>query len=118
MKEGAAAVLVRHDIDRPAWASSASSESGSLELLLSLDASVGAAILRPETVLGFQLPDLFASAERSPVEELVSQALASGFLAATMRARAQDAAAKGAGAVECARARGRVQDSECPKGSY
>ena len=40
------AVLVRHDVDRPAWASSASSESGSLELLLTLDALVGAAILR------------------------------------------------------------------------
>jgi len=39
-------VLVRHDVDRPAWASSASSESGSLELLLTLDALVGAAILR------------------------------------------------------------------------
>ena len=47
---------------------------------------LGAAILRPETVLGLELPDLFASSERSPVEELVSQALASGFLAATMRA--------------------------------
>ena len=46
MKEAAAAVLVRHDVDRPAWASSASSESGSLELLLTLDALVGAAILR------------------------------------------------------------------------
>ena len=39
-------MLVRHDVDRPAWASSASSESGSLELLLTLDALVGAAILR------------------------------------------------------------------------
>ena len=37
MKEAAAAVLVRHDVDRPARASSASSESGSLELILSLD---------------------------------------------------------------------------------
>ena len=46
MKEAAAAVLVRHDVDRPARASSASSESGSLELLLTLDALVGAAILR------------------------------------------------------------------------
>ena len=46
MKEAAAAVLVRHDIDRPAWVGSASSKSGSLELLQTLDALVGAAILR------------------------------------------------------------------------
>ena len=46
MKEAAAAVLVRHDVDRPARASSASSKSGSLELLQTLDALVGAAILR------------------------------------------------------------------------
>ena len=46
MKEAAAAVLVRHDIDRPARASSASSKGGSLELLQTLDALVGAAILR------------------------------------------------------------------------
>ena len=45
MKEAAAAVLVRHDIDRPARASSASSKSGSLELLQTLDALVGATIL-------------------------------------------------------------------------
>ena len=46
MKEAAAAVLVRQDVDRPAWAGSASSKSGSLELLQTLDALVGAAILR------------------------------------------------------------------------
>ena len=46
MKEAAAAVLVRHDVDRPARASSVSSESGSLELLLTLHALVGATILR------------------------------------------------------------------------
>ena len=46
MKEPPAAVLVRHDVDRLGRASSASSESGSLELLLTLDALVGAAILR------------------------------------------------------------------------
>ena len=45
MKEAAAAVLVRHDVDRPARASSASSKSGSLELLQTLDTLVGAAIL-------------------------------------------------------------------------
>ena len=45
MKEAAAAVLVRHDVDRPARASSASSKSGSLELLQTLDALVGATIL-------------------------------------------------------------------------
>ena len=55
MKEAAAAVLVRHDVDRPAWASSASSESGSLELLLSLDASVGAAIGGARTGAATQL---------------------------------------------------------------
>ena len=49
MKEAAAAVLVRHDVDRPAWASSASSESGSLELLLSLHALVGATICGART---------------------------------------------------------------------
>ena len=46
MKEPPAAVLVRHDVDRLGQASSVSSESGSLELLLTLDALVGAAILR------------------------------------------------------------------------
>ena len=39
-------MLVRHGIDRLGRASSASSESRSLELLLSLDALVGATILR------------------------------------------------------------------------
>ena len=39
-------MLVRHDVDRLGRASSASSESRSLELLLSLDALVGATILR------------------------------------------------------------------------
>ena len=39
-------MLVRHDVDRPVWAGSASSKSGSLELLQTLDALVGAAILR------------------------------------------------------------------------
>ena len=38
MKEPPAALLLRHEIDRPACASSASSESGSLELLLILHA--------------------------------------------------------------------------------
>ena len=46
MKEPPAAALVRHGIDRLGRASSASSESRSLELLLSLDALVGATILR------------------------------------------------------------------------
>ena len=55
MKEAAAAVLVRHDVDRPAWASSASSESGSLELLLSLDALVGAATCGAQTDAAAQL---------------------------------------------------------------
>ena len=49
MKEAAAAVLVRHDVDRPARASSASSESGSLELLLSVHALVGATICGTQT---------------------------------------------------------------------
>ena len=39
-------MLVRHDVDRLGQASSASSESGSLELLLTLHALFGAAILR------------------------------------------------------------------------
>ena len=42
-------MLVRHDVDRPAWASSASSESGSLELLLTLYALVGATICGART---------------------------------------------------------------------
>ena len=46
IKEPAVAVLIRHEVDRPAWASSASSESRSLELLQTLHALVGAAILR------------------------------------------------------------------------
>ena len=37
-------MLVRHEVDRPAWARSASSESGSLELLMTLHALVGATI--------------------------------------------------------------------------
>ena len=49
MKEAAAAVLVRHDVDRPARASSVSSESGSLELLLTLHASVGATTCGAQT---------------------------------------------------------------------
>jgi hypothetical protein len=49
MKEAAVAVLVRHDVDRPARASSASSESGSLELLLTLHASVGATTCGAQT---------------------------------------------------------------------
>ena len=46
MKEAAVAVLVRHDVDLPAKASSASSESGSCAPLLTLHALVGATILR------------------------------------------------------------------------
>ena len=49
MKEAAAAVLVRHDVDRLGRASSASSESGSLELLLTLHATVGATICGART---------------------------------------------------------------------
>ena len=49
MKEAAVAVLVRHDVDRPARASSASSESGSLELLLILHATVGATTCGAQT---------------------------------------------------------------------
>ena len=49
MKEPPAALLLRHEIDRPACASSASSESGSLELLLILHALVGATICGAQT---------------------------------------------------------------------
>ena len=49
MKEPPAALLLRHEIDRPACASSASSESGSLELLLTLHALVGATICGAQT---------------------------------------------------------------------
>ena len=49
MKEAAAAVLVRHDVDRLGRASSASNESGSLELLLTLHALVGATICGART---------------------------------------------------------------------
>ena len=42
IKEPPAALLLRHDVDRLGRASSASSESGSLELLLILHATVGA----------------------------------------------------------------------------
>ena len=43
------AVLIWHEVDRPACASSASSESGSLELLLTLHASVGATTCGAQT---------------------------------------------------------------------
>ena len=49
MKEPPAAVLVRHDVDRLGQASSASSESGSLELLLILHATVGATTCGAQT---------------------------------------------------------------------
>ena len=55
MKEAAAAVLVRHDVDRPARASSASSKSGSLELLQTLDTLVGAATCGAQTDAAAQL---------------------------------------------------------------
>ena len=42
-------MLVRHDVDRLGQASSASSESGSLELLLILHATVGATICGART---------------------------------------------------------------------
>ena len=48
-------MLVRHDVDRLGQASSASSESGSLELLLSLDALVGAATCGAQTDAAAQL---------------------------------------------------------------
>ena len=49
IKEPPAALLLRHDVDRLGRASSASSESGSLELLLSLHALVGATICGAQT---------------------------------------------------------------------
>ena len=48
-------MLVRHEVDRPAWADSASSESGSLELLLTLYALVGATICGAQTGAATQL---------------------------------------------------------------
>ena len=42
-------MLVRHDVDRLGQASSASSENGSLELLLTLHATVGATICGAQT---------------------------------------------------------------------
>ena len=55
MKEPPAAVLVRHDVDRLGQASSASSESGSLELLLILHATVGATTCGAQTGAATQL---------------------------------------------------------------
>ena len=55
MKEPPAALLLRHEIDRPACASSASSESGSLELLLILHATVGATTCGAQTDAAAQL---------------------------------------------------------------
>ena len=55
MKEPPAAVLVRHDVDRLGQASSVSSESGSLELLLTLHALFGAAICGARTGAATQL---------------------------------------------------------------
>ena len=48
-------MLVRHDVDRLGQASSASSESGSLELLLILHALVGATICGAQTNAAAQL---------------------------------------------------------------
>ena len=48
-KEPCTALLLRQDVDRQGQTSSASSESGSLELLLSLDALVGATICGART---------------------------------------------------------------------
>ena len=55
IKEPPAAVLVRHEVDRLGRASSASSESGSLELLLILQATVGATICGAQTNAAAQL---------------------------------------------------------------
>ena len=49
IKEPPAALLLRHDVDRLGRASSASSESGSLELLLTLHALVGATTCGAQT---------------------------------------------------------------------
>ena len=49
IKEPPAALLLRHEVDRLGRASSASSESGSLELLLTLHALVGATICGART---------------------------------------------------------------------
>ena len=46
MKESYPALLLRHDVDRTAQASSASSKSTSLELLLHLHTNVGAVVVR------------------------------------------------------------------------
>ena len=54
-KEPCTALLLRKDVDRQGQASSASSESGSLELLLSLHASVGATICGAQTDASTQL---------------------------------------------------------------
>ena len=48
-------MLVRHDVDRLGQASSASSESGSLELLLILHATVGATTCGAQTDAAAQL---------------------------------------------------------------
>ena len=55
MKEHPAAVLVRHDVDRLGRASSASNESGSLKLLLTLHALVGATTCGAQTGAATQL---------------------------------------------------------------
>ena len=49
MKEPPAALLLRQDVDRLDWASSASNKNGSLELLLILHALVGATICGAQT---------------------------------------------------------------------
>ena len=55
MKEHPAAVLVRHDVDRLGRASSASNKSGSLELLRTLHALVGATTCGAQTGAATQL---------------------------------------------------------------
>ena len=49
MKESPAALLLRHDVDRLDWASSASNKNGSLAPLLTLHALVGASICGAQT---------------------------------------------------------------------
>ena len=55
MKEPPAALLLRQDVDRLDWASSASNKNGSLAPLLTLHALVGASICSAQTDAAAQL---------------------------------------------------------------
>ena len=98
MKEPPAALLLRHDVDRLDWASSASNKNGSLAPLLTLHALVGASICGAQT-------DAAAQVERAV---RCNRGLDSGMHAPHGRATVKVAMSHAAGPAlrRCIRARG------------